>query len=206
VVWGGPRIFAAGADIAELQSAGAESVGAAFAGALGALASLPRVTIAAVNGYALGGGCELALACDLRVGAEDARLGLPEILLGIIPGAGGTQRLARVVGASRAKELVLSGRPVRADEAVALGLLNRVVSPDDVLDAALGWAAEFATGALAAQALGKEAIDRGLDGTLEQGLEIERAAFAAAGRTEDASRGIASFLEHGPGKARFVGR
>lgn len=206
VVWGGRRIFAAGADIAELQSVGAEAVAAAFSAALGALASLPRATIAAVNGYALGGGLELALACDLRVCAEDSALGLPEILLGVIPGGGGTQRLARLVGTSRAKELVLSGRQVRAGEAASLGLVNRVAQPDDVLDVALRWAAELAAGPLVAQSLAKSAIDRGLDGTLADGLAYEQEAFAAAARTEDAARGIASFLEHGPGKASFVGR
>jgi enoyl-CoA hydratase len=206
VVWGGRRIFAAGADIPELESAGAPAVASAFAGALDALAALPRATIAAVNGYALGGGLELALACDLRVGAEDAALGLPEVLLGVIPGGGGTQRLARLVGPSRAKDLVLSGRQVRAEEAAAMGLLNRVVAPDDVLDAALGWAARLAAGALVAQGLAKGAIDGGLGGTLAHGLELERQAFASAAQTEDAGRGIGSFLEHGPGKATFVGR
>ena len=206
VVWGGRRIFAAGADIAELQSEGAEAVASAFAAALGALSSLPRATIAAVNGYALGGGLELALACDLRICAEDAALGLPEILLGVIPGGGGTQRLARLVGGSRAKELVLSGRQVRAEEAASLGLVNRVVAPDDVLDAALSWAAELASGPLVAQSLAKSVIDRGLDGTLCDGLVLEQEAFAAAARTEDAARGITSFVEHGPGRATFVGR
>ena len=206
VVWGGRRIFAAGADIGELQSAGAEAVGSAFAAALGALSSLPRATVAAVNGYALGGGLELALACDFRVCAEDAAMGQPEILLGVIPGGGGTQRLARLVGPSRAKELILSGRQVRAEEAASLGLVNRVVAPDEVLDAALSWAAELAAGPLAAQSLAKAVIDGGLDVALGDGLVLEQQAFAAAARTQDAARGISSFLEHGPGKATFVGR
>ncbi len=206
VLWGGRRIFAAGADIAELQGEGASTVAANFAAALGALAALPRATIAAVNGYALGGGLELALACDLRICAEDAGFGLPEILLGVIPGGGGTQRLARLVGSSRAKELILTGRQVRADEALSIGLVNRVVAPDDVLDAALAWAAELAAGPFAAQALAKSSVDRGLEGTLEDGLALEREAFALVLETEDAARGIASFLEHGPGKATFVGR
>jgi enoyl-CoA hydratase/carnithine racemase len=206
VVWGGRRIFAAGADIAELGSEGADAVAGAFAAALGSLATLPRVTIAAVNGYALGGGLELALACDLRLCADDSKLGLPEILLGVIPGGGGTQRLARLVGAAKAKELVLSGRQVTAAEAAALGLVNRVAAPDDVLDTALTWAAEFAAGPRVAQALAKAAIDRGLDGTLEEGLVLEQEAFAAVARTEDAATGIASFLEHGPGQATFAGK
>ena len=206
VLWGGRRIFAAGADIVELNDGGADAVGANFAGALGALAALPRVTIAAVNGYALGGGLELALACDLRVCGENACFGLPEVLLGVIPGGGGTQRLPRLIGASRAKEMIFTGRQVRAEEALAIGLVNRVVAPDFVLEAALAWAAELAGGPLVAHGLAKAAIDRGLEGTLADGLAIEREAFAAAARTEDAARGIASFAENGPGKATFVGR
>jgi enoyl-CoA hydratase len=206
VVWGGRRIFAAGADIVELEAIGAEAVGRNFASALDALAAVPRATIAAVNGFALGGGLELALACDFRVGAEDSRFGVPEILLGVIPGGGGTQRLPRLVGSSRAKEMIMTGRQVRADEALALGLVNRVVAPDDVLEAALTWAAELASGPVVAHGLAKGAVDRGLDGTLKEGLAIEREAFTAAFATEDAAIGIRSFSENGPGKAAFVGR
>lgn len=206
VVWGGRRIFAAGADIVELGEGGPDTVVANFHAALGALATVPRAVVAAVNGYALGGGLELALACDLRVCAADARLGVPEILLGVIPGGGGTQRLARLVGPSRAKDMVLTGRQVGADEALAMGLVNRVVAPDDVLGAALALAAELAAGAVVAQSLGKSAIDEGLELTLEEGLAVERGKFVAAARTEDARRGIESFLAHGPGKATFVGR
>jgi enoyl-CoA hydratase/carnithine racemase len=206
VLWGGRRIFAAGADIVELDGNGAPAVGANFARALGALAAIPRATIAAVNGYALGGGLELALACDFRVCAEDSRLGLPEVLLGVIPGGGGTQRLPRLVGPSRAKELIFSGRNVRAEEALSIGLVNRVVPPDDVLETALGWAGELAAGAVVAHSLAKDAVDRGLEGTLADGLAIERTAFEAVARTEDAARGIASFNDNGPGKATFVGR
>lgn len=206
VLWGGRRIFAAGADIVELGDGGAGTVGASFAAALGALASVPRATIAAVNGYALGGGLELALACDFRVCAEDARFGLPEVLLGVIPGGGGTQRLPRLIGSSRAKELILTGRQVRAEEAVSIGLVNRAVAPDYVLEAALAWAAEFAAGPLVAHGLAKSVVDRGLDTTLPQGLAMEAEAFVAVAATEDAARGIASFNESGPGKATFVGR
>jgi enoyl-CoA hydratase/carnithine racemase len=207
VLWGGRKIFAAGADIVELdEGAGAPQVGANFLTALSALAALPRVTIAAINGYALGGGLELALAFDFRVCAEDSKLGVPEILLGVIPGGGGTQRLPRLIGSSRAKEMIMTGRQVRADEALSIGLVNRVVPADDVLDAALAWAAEFARGPLAAHALAKAAVDEGMEGTLVEGLAVERRAFVAVARTEDAGRGITSFLEHGPGKATFVGR
>ena len=207
VLWGGRRIFAAGADIAELESGvGPRAVGSNFGRALGALASLPRATIAAVNGFALGGGLELALACDMRVCAHDARLGLPEILLGVIPGGGGTQRLPRLIGASRAKELILSGRQVRADEALAMGLVNRTVEPDGVLDATLAWAAELAAGPLVAHGLAKSAVDGGLEGSLADGLAIELNAFSAVFETEDARTGLRSFVEHGPGRATFAGR
>jgi enoyl-CoA hydratase/carnithine racemase len=206
VLWGGRRIFAAGADIVELGDTGAGSVGASFADALGALASVPRATIAAVNGYALGGGLELALACDFRVCAEDSRLGLPEVLLGVLPGGGGTQRLPRLIGSSRAKELIFTGRQVRAEEALSIGLVNRVVAPDDVLEAALHWAAELAAGAVVAQGLAKSAVDGGLEASLAEGLALEHEAFVAVAGTEDAARGLASFRENGPGKATFVGR
>jgi enoyl-CoA hydratase/carnithine racemase len=206
VVWGGERIFAAGADIVQMENGGPEAVSANFAAATGALARLPRVTIAAINGYALGGGLELALACDLRICADDAKLGLPEILLGVIPGGGGTQRLARLVGVGRAKELVLTGRQVRAEEALAIGLVNRVVPKADLIDEVLRFAATLAAGPRLAQAAAKAAIDEGLETTLEEGLAIEAAQFVAVSRTEDAERGIRSFVEHGPGKATFVGR
>jgi enoyl-CoA hydratase/carnithine racemase len=206
VLWGGRRIFAAGAEIAELADDGAGTVGAGFHRALAALASVPRATIAAINGYALGGGLELALACDFRVCAEDSTLGLPEVLLGLLPGGGGTQRLPRLIGSSRAKDLIMMGRQVPAAEALAIGLVNRVAAPDEVLEAALEWAATLARGPLVAHGLAKGAIDGGLDGTLAAGLAAELEAFTAVGRTEDAARGIASFAEHGPGKATFVGR
>lgn len=206
VLWGGRRIFAAGADIVELEEIGAGAVGANFAAALGALASIPRATIAAVNGFALGGGLELALAFDFRVCAEDAKFGLPEVLLGVIPGGGGTQRLPRLIGSSRAKEMIMTGRQVRAEEALAMGLVNRVVAPDYALEAALTWAAELAAGPVLAHGFAKGAVDRGLDGSLADGLKIEQEAFTAAGATEDAGIGIRSFQENGPGKATFVGR
>ncbi len=206
VLWGGRRIFAAGADIVELGDSGAGSVGASFAAALDTLASVPRATIAAVNGYALGGGLELALACDFRVGADDSRFGLPEVLLGVIPGGGGTQRLPRLIGSSRAKELIFTGRQVRADEALSIGLVNRIVAPDDVLQTALTWAAELATGPVVAHQLAKAAVDGGLETTLAGGMALEQEAFVTVARTEDAARGIASFRQHGAGKATFVGR
>ena len=207
VVWGGERIFAAGADIAEFKGPEeARVIGGEFRNALDAVAAIPRAVIAAVNGYALGGGCELALACDFRVAAENAKFGQPEILLGIIPGGGGTQRLARLVGPARAKDLILSGRQVPADEAERMGLVDRVVPAADVLDTALSWAAELANGAVVAQGLAKSAIDAGLSRSLADGLTWEQDLFADAFATEDATTGVRSFLEHGPGKATFRGR
>jgi enoyl-CoA hydratase len=207
VVWGGERIFAAGADIAEFKGPEeAQVIGGKFRDALDAVAAIPRAVVAAVNGYALGGGCELALACDLRVCAENAKFGQPEILLGIIPGGGGTQRLPRLVGPSRAKDLILSGRQVGAEEAERIGLVDRVVPAGEVLDTALAWAAELAKGAVVAQGLAKSAIDEGLCRALPEGLTWEQDLFADVFATEDASTGVASFLEHGPGKATFNGR
>jgi enoyl-CoA hydratase len=216
VVTGGDRIFAAGAEISEFRSAEspsevitraeAELIGQLFLRALNAVADIPRATIAAISGFALGGGCELALACDFRVASERARLGQPEILLGIIPGGGGTQRLARLIGPARAKDLIFTGRQVDADEALAIGLVDEVVPPEAVLDRALDRAAALARGATVAQGLAKRAIDRGLDITLNGGLDLEQQLFAEVFATDDARIGVQSFLEHGPGNATFTGR
>lgn len=207
VVTGSERIFAAGADISEFGGpAEAREIGGLFVEALDAVAAIPRMVIAAVAGPALGGGCELALACDLRIAADNARFGQPEILLGIIPGGGGTQRLARLVGPARAKDLVLSGRQVRADDAVAMGLADEVVPAEELLDRARGRAAELARGAVVAQALAKRAIDEGLSGDLASGLSLEQDLFEQVFATDDARIGVQSFLEHGPGKATFTGR
>jgi enoyl-CoA hydratase/carnithine racemase len=214
VLWGGDRIFAAGADIKEFTGAAggvvspeaARAISGRFRGALDALAAIPRLTIAAISGHALGGGCELALACDLRVCADTARLGQPEILLGIIPGGGGTQRLARLIGPARTKDLVLTGRQVGADEALRIGLVDRVVAREEVLPTALALAAQAAAGAVVAQALAKRAVDEGLEVTLEDGLTLETELFGQAFLTADAATGVASFLTDGPGKAHFEGR
>jgi enoyl-CoA hydratase/carnithine racemase len=207
VVAGSDRAFAAGADIDEFGTAeDARAVSHNFRNACAALGAIPRPVIAAISGFALGGGLELALACDLRVAADSARLGQPEILLGIIPGGGGTQRLTRLVGPARAKELIWSGRQVRADEALAIGLVDRVVPAADLEAAALAWATDLAAGAVVAMGLAKRAIDRGLDGSLDAGLREETAAFAEVFATEDAETGIASFKAVGPGKATFQGR
>ncbi|MDP1794578.1 MAG: enoyl-CoA hydratase-related protein [Acidimicrobiales bacterium] len=206
VVWGGERIFAAGAEISEFGGPDeAKQIGGKFRAALDAVAAIPRATIAAVNGYALGGGCELALACDFRVAAENTKFGQPEILLGIIPGGGGTQRLARLVGPAKAKDMILTGRQVAADEALAIGLADRVVPADDVLTNARGWAAELANGAVIGQALAKKAIDDGLEGSLVDGLTLEQDLFVEVFTTNDARSGVESFLTNGPGKATFSG-
>jgi enoyl-CoA hydratase len=207
VVTGGDRIFAAGADISEFGGpAEATAVAEAFHTALDAVAAIPAFTIAAVSGYALGGGCELALACDYRIASEKAVFGQPEILLGIIPGGGGTQRLPRTVGASRAKELMLTGRQVRAEEALAIGLADEIVAPEALMTRALELAGTIASGPRVAARLVKRAVDEGLALGLSQGLMLERALFAEVFGTADAATGVASFRENGPGKARFEGR
>jgi len=206
VVTGGERIFAAGADISQFGGPDeAAVIGPLFHDTIGAFATLPRFVIAAVSGYALGGGCELALGCDYRIASEKAVFGQPEILLGIIPGGGGTQRLARVVGPSKAKELCLTGRQVKADEALRIGLADEVVAPDELHDRAFALAAEVAKGALQAQAITKRLIDAGLSTSLDEGLALERDGFVEVFRTDDSQIGVKSFLEHGPGKADFTG-
>lgn len=209
VLYGGPRAFAAGADIKEMAAMShadmvrrVEPLHAAFT----AVATIPKPVVAAITGYALGGGCELALAADVRICAEDAKIGQPEILLGVIPGAGGTQRLARLVGPSRAKDLIFTGRTLDAYGALRIGLVDRVVPALDVYTTARQWAAQFATGPAVALAAAKQAIDVGLDGSLDAGLELERRLFAGLFATEDRAIGMRSFIESGPGKATFVGR
>jgi len=207
IVTGSDRIFAAGADISEFAGPDeARQIGALFVAALNAVAAIPRMVIAAVAGPALGGGCELALACDMRVAGDSARFGQPEILLGIIPGGGGTQRLPRLVGPARAKDMILTGRQVAADEAVSIGLVDEVVPRDSLMTRARELAAELARGPVLAHALAKAAIDDGLQVTLAEGLALEQAVFVEVFGTEDARVGVASFLEHGPGKAAFTGR
>ena len=206
VIYGGEKVFAAGADVKEfagqdhahmLRDAGRLS------SSLDALARLPKPVIAAVTGYALGGGCELALTADFRISADDARWGQPEILLGIIPGAGGTQRLPRLIGPARAKDIIFTGRFVDAQEALEIGLVDAVVPAAEVYPAALKMAAKFADGPAFALAAAKAAIDEGLDGDLASGLRLESHLFASLFATEDRTIGMTSFLENGPGKATF---
>jgi enoyl-CoA hydratase/carnithine racemase len=208
VVYGGEKVFAAGADIKEMEAMSYTDMvdhSALLQDFTRALARIPKPTVAAITGYALGGGCEVALACDFRVVAEDARLGQPEILLGIIPGAGGTQRLARLVGPARAKDLVFTGRHVRAEEALAIGLADRVVPAAEVYETARSMMAQYVGGPAYALRAAKEAIDRGLEVDLETGLEIERMLFSGLFATKDRATGMRSFVENGPGKASFDG-
>ena len=209
VVWGGERVFAAGADIQEMATQDTTTMYryiGRFQNVFTRLEQLPQITIAAITGYALGGGCELALACDLRICAEDSKLGQPEILLGVMPGAGGTQRLPRLVGLGRAKEIIYSGRFVDADEALSIGLVNEVVEPDVVHERALELAGRYASGPAVALMAAKQAIQQGVDVDMTTALTIERQAFAALFSTEDQTIGMESFAASGPGKAEFKGR
>lgn len=207
VVTGGDRIFAAGADISQFGGPDeAREIGAAFHSALDAVAAIPAFTIAAVSGFALGGGCELAMACDYRIASTRAVFGQPEILLGIIPGGGGTQRLPRLVGASRAKEIMVTGRQVKSDEALRIGLADEVVEPDDLMVRALELASTVASGATVAARLIKHAVDSGIETDLASGLSLELAAFEQVFHSDDSRIGVASFLQNGPGKATFTGR
>ncbi|WP_153451436.1 enoyl-CoA hydratase/isomerase family protein [Streptomyces smaragdinus] len=206
VVYGGEKVFAAGADIKEMQVMDHAAMVARARGlqdAFTAVAKIPKPVVAAVTGYALGGGCELALCADVRFAGESARLGQPEILLGLIPGAGGTQRLPRLIGPSKAKDLIFTGRMVKAPEALAMGLVDRVVPDAEVYTEAHAWAARLAAGPAIALRAAKESVDAGLETDLETGLAIERNWFAGLFATEDRETGMRSFVEDGPGKATF---
>jgi enoyl-CoA hydratase/carnithine racemase len=209
VVYGGPRVFSAGADVAEMAGWSVTDMldrSLATQSAFTAVAEIPQPTVAAITGFALGGGCELALCCDARVAGDNAQLGLPEIRLGIIPGAGGTQRLPRLVGPAKAKEMIFTGRFVAALEALRMGLVDQVVAPDEVYDHAREWVAQFVDGPARALRAAKQAIDAGLEVDVRTGLEIERTHVAGLFATEDRTIGMRSFVQEGPGAARFVGR
>ncbi|MBB5774351.1 enoyl-CoA hydratase/isomerase family protein [Nonomuraea jabiensis] len=207
IVYGGEKVFAAGVDIKEMadmsyadMAAHSRTLQACFT----EVARIGKPVIAAVTGYALGGGCELALCADFRVAGESAKLGQPEILLGLIPGAGGTQRLPRLIGPARAKDLIFTGRHVPAAEALALGLVDRVVPDEQVYTAALEWAATFVGGPSVALRAAKQAVDQGLEADLDTGLEIERLQFAGLFATDDAKIGMRAFAEKA--KPKFTGR
>ncbi|MFG2478496.1 enoyl-CoA hydratase/isomerase family protein [Streptomyces fagopyri] len=207
VIHGGEKVFAAGADIKEMQAMDHAAMivrSRALQDSFSAVARIPKPVVAAVTGYALGGGCELALCADFRIAADNAKFGQPEILLGLIPGAGGTQRLSRLIGPSKAKDLIFTGRMVKADEALSLGLVDRIVPAAEVYDEAHTWAAKLAQGPAIALRAAKESIDTGLETDLETGLAVERNWFAGLFATEDRERGMRSFVEEGPGKAKFL--
>ncbi|MDG4817792.1 enoyl-CoA hydratase-related protein [Micromonospora sp. WMMD956] len=207
IVYGGEKVFAAGADIKEMAAMSYVDMAeraADLSSALGAFARIPKPVVAAITGYALGGGCELALACDWRVVAEDAKLGQPEIKLGVIPGAGGTQRLARLVGPARAKDLIMSGRMVDAQEALRIGLADRVVPAADVYAAAVELVTPYLNGPVQALRAAKLAVDAGLDMDLTSGLAWETQLFAALFATDDRREGMAAFVEKR--KPDFTGR
>ncbi|HSL10040.1 MAG TPA: enoyl-CoA hydratase-related protein [Actinomycetota bacterium] len=201
VVWGGRTIFAAGADIKAMATWGPDEVRPsvdALGTACDLLERIPKVAIAAVNGYALGGGLELALACDLRYLGDDAKVGQPEVTIGVIPGAGGTQRLVPLVGVGRARELVYSGRIVAASEASAIGLAEKVLSADEVIGTAIDDARRFAEGPRQALAAAKEAFRAAIATPGEPGISAERDAFLALFGTSDQREGMAAFLEKRP--------
>ncbi len=209
VLYGGERVFAAGADIKEMKDMSYVDM-LARAGRLQdcfqTVARIPKPVIAAITGYALGGGCELSMCADFRVVADNAKLGQPEILLGIIPGAGGTQRLTRLVGPAKAKDLCFTGRFVDAQEALAIGLADRVVPTADVYSTAVEMAASYANGPAIALRAAKRAVDEGIEMDLDAALRLETTLFAGLFATEDRRIGMDSFVENGPGKAVFLGR
>jgi enoyl-CoA hydratase/carnithine racemase len=202
-------VFAAGADIkamSQLDATGMVAWGRELTNSFTEVARIPKPVIAAVTGYALGGGYELALCADLRVLGASAKIGQPEIQLGIIPGAGGTQRLSRLVGPAKAKDLIFTGRHVGAEEALEIGLADAVVPDDEVYATAVAMARKFAAGPPIALAAAKQAIDEGLELPIDDGLKLETRLFAELFGTEDQKIGMTSFIENGPGKARFTGR
>ncbi|GGM19314.1 enoyl-CoA hydratase/isomerase family protein [Dactylosporangium sucinum] len=207
VIYGGPKVFAAGADIKEMALMGYSAMAARaqnLSSAFDAVARIPKPVVAAINGYALGGGCELALTADWRVAAADATLGQPEITLGIIPGAGGTQRLARLIGPARAKDLVMSGRFVKAEEALAIGLVDKVVPAEEVYSTAVEMVRRYVDGPALALRAAKLAVDGGLDLDLASALRWESELFAALFATEDKAEGMNAFVEKR--KPKFTGR
>jgi enoyl-CoA hydratase/carnithine racemase len=208
VIWGGEKVFAAGADIkmmAEMSPFEVKPMITRLQDAFNLVEEIPKVTIAAINGFALGGGCELAMCADFRFAAEDARIGQPEITLGIIPGAGGTQRLPRLVGPARAKDLIYSGRHVGSEEARSIGLVDQVFPATEVYAKAVEACSSYAKGPLAALRAAKIAINWGARGDFRSGIVLEREVFADLFSTEDQREGMRSFVERGPGKATFSG-
>lgn len=198
VITGEGKAFVAGADIKEmlpLDPAGAMEFGVLGASVFRKIELLPIPVIAAVNGFALGGGCELALCCDLRIASEKAKMGQPEVGLGITPGFSGTIRLPRVVGVAKAKELIYTGKVIKADEALAIGLVNEVVAPEELMDKAMDLARSIAANSGSAVALSKEAIDRGLQMDIDSAIKVENDLFALCFAHEDQKEGMNAFVE-----------
>jgi enoyl-CoA hydratase len=194
----GEKAFVAGADIAELvelDALGAKHTSLTGQGVMSLIDGLGKPVVAAVNGFALGGGCELALACHMRVASSNAKLGLPEVGLGIIPGYGGTQRLPRIVGKGRALELILTGRVVEAEEALLIGLVNHVVEPGELMDRAETLARTMIANGPVAVRHALEAVRRGIECSMEEGLQLESDLFGLTGGTEDMKEGMTAFLE-----------
>lgn len=209
ILYGSDKVFAAGADIKEMQAMTYPQMvdrSSVIQECFRAVARIPKPTIAAITGYALGAGCELALCCDFRVVGSEAKLGQPEILLGVIPGAGGSQRLPRLIGVARAKDLIFSGRMIKTEEALAIGLVDEVVEPESVYAAALARARRYVGGPAYALKAAKEAIDCGIETDLDTGLAIEATQFAGVFATKDRATGMTSFVADGPGKATFEGQ
>ena len=201
VVWGGPKLLAAGADIKEMVDHGPDEIRMQV-GALGdaadLLEALPKISIAAITGFALGGGFELSLACDLRYAAEDAKVGQPEVAIGVMPGAGGTQRMTWLAGARVARDLTYTGRQVDAAEAKVLGLVDRVYPPDEVFEAALRDARGFANGPRQALAAAKEALREAVRTPGPAGVAREKELFIALFGTSDQREGMRAFIEKRP--------
>ena len=197
----GDKAFMAGADIKSfpnqmtMGAKGVEENTNKFHALFNRFDFLPKPTIAAINGITFGGGCELALLCDIRIAEEHATIGLPEIKLGLFPGGGGTQRLPRLIGESKAKELMFTGEPITATTAERIGLVNHVVAKGESLTAAKELAAKITRHSLPSLSLIKQAVDQGLDTTLEEGLKIEAANFGKVFETEDVKEGVRAFIE-----------
>ncbi|MFW6113379.1 MAG: enoyl-CoA hydratase/isomerase family protein [Actinomycetota bacterium] len=210
VISGGEKNFAAGADIKEMVEADPILISKIIRvgqDSFSRVENIPKPVIAAINGFALGGGCELAITCDWRFAHEDAKIGQPEILLGIIPGAGGTQRLPRLIGPAKAKEMIYSGRMYSAQDCLEIGLVQKVVGGEDsVIEVAQKVAAKYAKGPAVALARAKNAINKGIECSITEGLNIEAQGIALCFASEDQKIGMRTFLEEGPGKAKFVGK
>ena len=195
----GEKAFMAGADIKEfphyISNNTAEDMAMSFHAAMNRLRNLGKPTIAALNGITLGGGCELALACDFRFAEEQAQIGLPEVKLGLFPGAGGTQRLARLIGESKAKELIFTGEPISANEALKLGLVNRVVPKGESVNSAIAWAQVFLERSQVSIAKAKKAIQDGLDMSLDDSLKLEAKLFGEIFQAVDVKEGVSAFIE-----------